>query len=75
MTGFRFDLLFNAVPLLMEGLKATVVVSLTAFSLALLFGASVGIARAESPRAQRFLGPYGEVFRGTPLLIQLFFVI
>ncbi len=74
MTGFRFDLLFNAVPLLMEGLKATVLVSLSAFSLALLIGASVGIARAESPRARRFLGPYVEVFRGTPLLIQLFFI-
>jgi polar amino acid transport system permease protein len=74
MAGFRFDILFNAAPLLMEGLKATVVVSLTSFCLAILIGASVGIARAESTRARRLLGPYVEVFRGTPLLIQLFFI-
>lgn len=74
MTGFRFDILFNAGPLLLEGLGATVVVSLTSFCLAILIGTAVGIARAESTRARRLLGPYVEVFRGTPLLIQLFFI-
>ena len=34
----------------------------------------MGIARAESPRARRLLEPYVEMFRGTPLLIQLFFI-
>ncbi|MCU0557604.1 MAG: amino acid ABC transporter permease [Desulfobacterales bacterium] len=74
MAGFRFDILFNAGPLLLEGLGATVIVSLTSFCLAILIGTAVGIARAESTRARRLLGPYVEVFRGTPLLIQLFFI-
>ncbi|VTR66734.1 putative transporter subunit: permease component of ABC superfamily transporter [Desulfosarcina cetonica] len=74
MLDFRIDILFNALPLLGEGLKATVLVSLTSFLFALLIGLSVGIARAESPKARIFLGPYVELFRGTPLLIQLFFI-
>ncbi len=74
MGGFRIDILFNAAPLLIEGLVATIVVSLAAFCLAVITGTFVGIARAESARARRLLGPYVEVFRGTPLLIQLFFI-
>jgi polar amino acid transport system permease protein len=74
MVDFRIDILFNALPLLTEGLVATVVVSLASFVLALVLGVLVGIARAESPKAKRLLGPYVEVFRGTPLLIQLFFI-
>ncbi|MDD2389844.1 MAG: amino acid ABC transporter permease [Desulfobacterales bacterium] len=74
MSVFRIDILFNAVPLLAEGLLATVIVSLASFFLAFLIGSLVGIARAESAKARRLLAPYVEVFRGTPLLIQLFFI-
>ena len=74
MMDFKIDILINALPLLAEGLVATLVVSLSSFCLALLIGVSVGIARAESSKAQRLLEPYVEVFRGTPLLIQLFFI-
>lgn len=68
MGEFRLDILFNAVPLLLEGLKATILVSLAAFCLAFLIGMQVGIAGAESARARRLLAPYVEIFRGTPLL-------
>jgi len=71
---FNIEILFNAVPLLAEGLLATVIVSLASFFLAFLIGSLVGIARAESAKARRLLAPYVEVFRGTPLLIQLFFI-
>ena len=74
MVDFRIDVLFDALPLLAEGLMATVIVSLASFVMALLIGVSVGIARAESAKAKRLLGPYVELFRGTPLLIQLFFI-
>lgn len=74
MIDFRIDILFNALPLLAEGLVATIIISLTSFCVALLIGVLVGIARAESSMARRLLGPYVEVFRGTPLLIQLFFI-
>ena len=74
MGGFRSDILVDALPFLMQGLAMTVMVSLGAFVLALLIGVVVGIARAESQAARRWLGPYVEIFRGTPLLIQLFFI-
>jgi len=74
MGGFRIDILFNAIPLLIEGLAATIIVSLSSFCMAIIVGTLVGIARAESVRAQHLLGPYVEMFRGTPLLIQLFFI-
>ena len=74
MFGFQFEILLNAAPLLGEGLLVTLGVSLSSFSLALAVGAAVGIARAESPRLRRWLSPYVEIFRGTPLLIQLFFI-
>ena len=74
MGGFRFELLIDAAPLLIEGLAATVVVSILSFGLAFAIGVVVGIAGSESPRARRFFSPYVEVFRGTPLLIQLFFI-
>jgi len=34
----------------------------------------VGVLRSESPLFKAILSPYVEVFRGTPLLIQLFFI-
>jgi polar amino acid transport system permease protein len=74
MGGFRFDILVNALPFLLEGLAVTVGVSLASFVMAMLIGVLVGVARSESERARHWLGPYVEVFRGTPLLIQLFFI-
>lgn len=74
MDGFKIEILTNSLPFLLEGLAVTVKVSLASFALALLIGTLVGIARAESMIARRWLTPYVEVFRGTPLLIQLFFI-
>ena len=74
MDGFRADILVDALPFLMQGLAVTVKVSLGAFVIAMLIGVAVGVSRAESQAAKRFLGPYVEIFRGTPLLIQLFFI-
>ncbi len=74
MGEFRADILVDALPFLMQGLAVTVMVSLGAFVIAMSIGVAVGIARAESQAARRWLGPYVEIFRGTPLLIQLFFI-
>lgn len=74
MLDFKFELLMNAVPLLIEGLLVTVWVSLLSFSLALVLGIVVGVLRSRSSRLRNALALYVEVFRGTPLLIQLFFL-
>ena len=74
MDGLRLDILVNAAPLLMEGLWVTIKVSLLSFMLALFIGLLVGVLRSRSELHRRLLAPYVEVFRGTPLLIQLFFI-
>lgn len=74
MDGLRIDILVNAAPLLVEGLWVTIKVSLLSFMLALAFGLFVGVIRSKSEFHRKLLAPYVEVFRGTPLLIQLFFI-
>jgi len=74
MDGFQFGVLQQAVPLLKEGLTVTVALSAASFALALAVGIAVGVLRSESPVFKALLSPYVEVFRGTPLLIQLFFI-
>jgi len=74
MDGFRFDILLHAAPDLALGAWVTVRVTAGSFLLALAVGLVVGTARAKSPFWRRALAPYVEVFRGSPLLIQLFFI-
>jgi polar amino acid transport system permease protein len=74
MDEFKLDILINAAPLLWEGLAVTIKISLLSFLLALLLGTIVGISRARSASLSRVFSPYVEIFRGTPLLIQLFFI-
>lgn len=74
MDGLRLDILANAAPLLLEGLWVTVKVSSLSFVLALVIGVLVGVIRSKSEFHRKLLAPYVEVFRGTPLLIQLFFI-
>lgn len=52
----------------------TVKISFASFILAVFFGVIVGVARSRSRRLYRLFSPYVEIFRGTPLLTQLFFI-
>jgi polar amino acid transport system permease protein len=74
MGEFKFHILIDAYPLLLEGMLVTVIISMFAFVFALFVGIVVGISRSSSKRLSRLLAPYVEIFRGTPLLIQLFFI-
>jgi polar amino acid transport system permease protein len=71
---FRFDILGHTWRDLLAGTLVTVQITSLSFVLALAAGLVVGTARARSPFWRRLLAPYVEVFRGTPLLIQLFFI-
>lgn len=71
---FRFDILTNTWPDLLAGALVTVEITAVSFVLALGVGLAVGVARFRSRFWRRALAPYVEVFRGTPLLIQLFFI-
>lgn len=74
MDDFQFEILGHAWRDLAWGSWVTVKITCGAFVLALLIGFAVGALRAESPLWRRITAPYVEFFRGTPLLIQLFFL-
>lgn len=58
---------------IVEGLITTIVLSMSAWILALAIGLTIGTLRIARSRALRFAGgAYVEVFRNVPLLLQLF---
>jgi polar amino acid transport system permease protein len=71
---FQFDIIFSTLPLLWEGTVVTVKIAIGSFLLAIVIGTIVGIARSSSPKLSLLFAPYVEIFRGTPLLTQLFFI-
>lgn len=74
MDGFQFEILRYAVADLGLGAWITIRITCVSFILALVLGLVVGTARYRSRFWRRWLTPYVEAFRGTPLLIQLFFL-
>jgi polar amino acid transport system substrate-binding protein len=59
--------------LFLEGAAVTIFLSACAFALALPIGLALALARLERRRAVRFVSTlYVEIFRGTPLLLQLY---
>lgn len=71
---FQFDILRHASGDLLLGAWITIKISVLSFLFALSIGFVVGAARARSRFWSRITTPYVEIFRGTPLLIQLFFL-
>lgn len=74
MDGFQFEILRYAMADLGLGAWITIKITCVSFILALVLGLAVGTARYRSRCWRRWLTPYVEAFRGTPLLIQLFFL-
>ncbi len=65
----------RVLPVLLQGALLTVEVSLLAIALATLLGVAGAAARLSGARPLRALGSaYVEVFRNTPLLVQIFFL-
>lgn len=76
MNSLDFSPLLPYAGLLPEALKITLEIGIAGFVLALVIAVIVGTLRSKKlPKVIGFLlGFYVEVFRGTPLLVQLFFV-
>src|SRR5258708_9106140 len=72
-----FDLseMISFLPALLEGAYLTIMVSLLSFALAAVLGLLIGIARISRLLPLRILATsYVQFSRGTPLLLQLFFI-
>ncbi len=65
--------LYTFFPSLLKGAAITVLISAASMALAMLLGAMLAVAREYGPRSAGIAATaYVEVYRGTPLLIQLF---
>jgi polar amino acid transport system substrate-binding protein len=65
--------LYTFLPGLLKGAGLTVMLSVVSMSLAIAFGLAIALVRLHgSPVTSRLATAYVEVYRGTPLLIQLF---
>ncbi len=72
---YSLDDMIQFLPTLLQGALLTIAVSLLAFALALVFGLIVGITRISRVVPLRMLAAcYIQFIRGTPLLLQLFFI-
>jgi His/Glu/Gln/Arg/opine family amino acid ABC transporter permease subunit len=69
------DVVSSNLDYLLEGAKATVVLSVCAVVLAVALGAGAGVVRLYGPRWIRVVTAlYIGLFRGTPVLVQMFFI-
>jgi His/Glu/Gln/Arg/opine family amino acid ABC transporter permease subunit len=72
---FSFAEVVKALPYLTEGAALTVAISLTAMVAGLVLGLGLALATQVRARPLRWtVAAYVEVFRNTPLLIQIFFI-
>lgn len=71
-----FSFLVPYIPQLIDASMVTLIIGVASFLLALVVSVITGVLRSGPlPRPVNFfLGCYVEIFRGTPLLIQLFFI-
>ena len=73
---FKFDIVFNSLPFLLKASLLTIKFTILAFVFALIIAVVIGVVRTyKIPKAfEAILVGYMEIFRGSPLLIQLFFI-
>jgi glutamine transport system permease protein len=70
-----FGLLESTFPILMEGLKMTIILTVISIALALVLGIIFGLMRVSRSIWLRAIGTtFVDIFRGTPLLVQAFFI-
>ena len=71
----RLELYWSFIPLLAKGAVTTIEISLVAMIIAILFGLVLALLRLYGPTPVQWATiAYIEIIRGTPLLIQLFFI-
>ncbi|WP_428912254.1 amino acid ABC transporter substrate-binding protein/permease [Niallia sp. Krafla_26] len=70
-----FGLLKDSFPSLMNGLKMTLILTVVSLIIALILGVVFGLFRVSKNKVLRWIATiYVDIFRGTPLLVQAFFI-
>lgn len=71
--NFDWQVIVDAIPLLLSGLKVTVIVSVISGIIAFLIGTGFALARLSNNKVLKYIATaYVEFFRNTPLLVQLY---
>lgn len=72
---FRFDAVYNNLPFLLDGIYLTFFISFLALAFSMVLGLFVALGRLSGSRIVSFgSATYVEIFRDTPVLVQLFWV-
>jgi polar amino acid transport system substrate-binding protein len=70
-----FGLIKSTTPMLLAGLKMTVILTVSSIFFALILGIIFGLARVSRSIWLRAIGTtFVDIFRGTPLIVQAFFI-
>jgi His/Glu/Gln/Arg/opine family amino acid ABC transporter permease subunit len=70
-----FGLIKSSAPLLLAGLKMTIILTVVSIFFALILGVIFGLARVSRSIWLRAIGTtFVDIFRGTPLIVQAFFI-
>lgn len=72
MSDFQIEIIIQNHRELLLGAGITLKITVISFILALFIGTFVGIIRSQNSIWSKIFAPYVEIFRGVPLLIQLF---
>jgi polar amino acid transport system permease protein len=73
--GFNWELVIDWLPEFLNGAWATIWISFFSLIVALIVGLLIGLIRISRSKIAKFVTQsYVDIFRGTPVLIQIFFI-
>lgn len=73
--SFDFNLIWQSLPLLLEGALVTIEITIISVGIGFLLGLFVSICRLSGVRPVKFLAvSYVNIIRGTPMLVQIFLI-
>jgi glutamine transport system permease protein len=72
---FKYSVIWESVPVLLEGVKLTIWITIFGLIIGFIFGALAGLAKTSRKKLpQKIAGLYIESIRGTPLMVQVLFL-
>ncbi len=72
---FKYDVMWESVPVLLTGVKFTILITIFGLVLGFFMGTISGLAKTSGKRMfMRLAGVYIESIRGTPLMVQVLFI-
>ncbi len=75
MNGFDLNYFINIIPVILKALPVTLAVGISAMLFGFILGVSISLIRKmNNPVLNPIIEVYVSFFRGTPLMVQLFYI-